>query len=256
MPVLPEGDATPPGFRLTPPSPVETLLKRPLRRLLYPPYVRLADRRVRRAFDPRDELKADRWYWGQRGTDFVARRTRVDRVFGVAGRDVLIVGCGTGKDVPSWLEMIVQKLLAKSPADRFESATEVAELLEQCLAHLYDPTVVPLPEAARIAPDRSSRLWRNVVVSAVAGSALVLIAGLGFATRSFWSATPAGTDGDPQGTGPSSALQAPVPAELLRWDDDLVQGLTELEGDMQRMEFESESLLASPEFELQGEVAK
>src|SRR5262249_50721333 len=38
-------------------------------------------------------------------------------------------------DVPDWLVAIIGKLHAKAPPDRFQSAAEVARLLEQCLAH-------------------------------------------------------------------------------------------------------------------------
>jgi serine/threonine protein kinase/Leucine-rich repeat (LRR) protein len=39
-------------------------------------------------------------------------------------------------DIPAWLSEIVDRLLAKSPVDRFQSAAEVAELLQQHLATL------------------------------------------------------------------------------------------------------------------------
>jgi WD40 repeat protein len=48
-------------------------------------------------------------------------------------------------DIPAWLEAIVTKLMAKKPDDRYQSASEVAALLERCLAHVQQPTVVPLP---------------------------------------------------------------------------------------------------------------
>jgi hypothetical protein len=41
-------------------------------------------------------------------------------------------------------------LLAKQPADRFGSAAELAQLLEQCLAHVQQPATVPLPAACRV----------------------------------------------------------------------------------------------------------
>lgn len=61
-------------------------------------------------------------------------------------------------DVPDWLEAIVFKLLAKDPADRFESAAEVADLLGQHLRHLQQadapmPPPVKTPGSAR--PQRS-----------------------------------------------------------------------------------------------------
>ena len=47
---------------------------------------------------------------------------------------------------------IVSKLMAKRPDDRFQSAEEVAKLLEECLAHVQQPTVVPLPAFPPLPP--------------------------------------------------------------------------------------------------------
>ena len=52
-------------------------------------------------------------------------------------------------DVPDWLEATIDRLLAKEPADRFQSATEVADLLEKGLAHLQQPNILPPPFVAR-----------------------------------------------------------------------------------------------------------
>jgi serine/threonine protein kinase len=48
-------------------------------------------------------------------------------------------------DVPAWLEAVVARLLAKDPARRFQSAAEVAALLEGYLAHLRQPATVAAP---------------------------------------------------------------------------------------------------------------
>ncbi|MSR58327.1 MAG: serine/threonine protein kinase [Planctomycetaceae bacterium] len=48
-------------------------------------------------------------------------------------------------DIPDWLEAIVARLHKKAPANRFQSSDEVADLLERCLAHVQQPTSVPLP---------------------------------------------------------------------------------------------------------------
>ncbi len=48
-------------------------------------------------------------------------------------------------EIPAWLDAIVQKLMAKNPADRFQSAREVADLLGQHLAHVQSPDLVPKP---------------------------------------------------------------------------------------------------------------
>jgi len=50
-------------------------------------------------------------------------------------------------DTPVWLERLVLKLLSKDAADRIATATEVAAILEQCLAHVQQPTTVELPDA-------------------------------------------------------------------------------------------------------------
>jgi formylglycine-generating enzyme required for sulfatase activity/serine/threonine protein kinase/WD40 repeat protein len=56
------------------------------------------------------------------------------------------------REIPHWLEAIVNKLLAKNPADRFQSAGEVAELLGQHLAHLQNPAQVARPETVVTPP--------------------------------------------------------------------------------------------------------
>ncbi len=47
--------------------------------------------------------------------------------------------------IPDFLSAIVRKLLAKDPGERFQTAAEVAELLQGRLAHLENPSVPPLP---------------------------------------------------------------------------------------------------------------
>jgi hypothetical protein len=50
----------------------------------------------------------------------------------------------TNPDIPDWLVAIIDKLHAKDPAQRYQSAAEVAELLGRHLAHVQHPSVVPL----------------------------------------------------------------------------------------------------------------
>jgi hypothetical protein len=59
-------------------------------------------------------------------------------------------------DVPGWLAAITDRLLEKDPDDRFQSAEEVCDLLGECLAHVQDPTVNPLP-ASLPAKDAAKR---------------------------------------------------------------------------------------------------
>jgi serine/threonine protein kinase len=48
-------------------------------------------------------------------------------------------------DIPDWLCAIIGKLMSKHAEDRYTSADEVAELLEDCLAHVQQPATKPLP---------------------------------------------------------------------------------------------------------------
>jgi hypothetical protein len=54
----------------------------------------------------------------------------------------------TNPEVPDWLAALVEKLMAKDPADRYQSADEVAEVLGRHLAELQIGAAVPAPPAA------------------------------------------------------------------------------------------------------------
>ena len=60
-------------------------------------------------------------------------------------------------DVPAWLEALIARLHAKDPADRFQTAAEVAELLSRRLAELQQPNPAVPPE-----PEGATRTWREV----------------------------------------------------------------------------------------------
>jgi serine/threonine-protein kinase len=93
-------------------------------------------------------------------------------------------------DVPAWLEGIVRKLHAKDPTQRFQSAAEVADLLEGCLAHLQQPAGNPLPTVAAdlgrqlSGPGQSNRKrrWAPAVAALIGcilgGSAVIWLAQL------------------------------------------------------------------------------
>lgn len=73
---------------------------------------------------------------------------RAETTYGVLHRianDVPTPVCEVNSDVPAWLGRFIERLMAKQPQDRFESAAQVAELLEGCLAHVQQPSAMPLP---------------------------------------------------------------------------------------------------------------
>ncbi|HWG45897.1 MAG TPA: protein kinase [Gemmataceae bacterium] len=83
--------------------------------------------------------------------------------------------------VPAWLEALIAQLMAKDAAQRFQSAAEVAPLLEGYRAHLRQPTTVASPDLPPLLPTpragggkatRKSRIWPVVFVALVAGFVL------------------------------------------------------------------------------------
>lgn len=81
-------------------------------------------------------------------------------------------------NVPDWLDQIVMKLLSKSREDRFDSADDVAELLEDCLAHVQHPTTALLPEGAALSsPARGGRPPWGKLIAATAFAFSLLFAG-------------------------------------------------------------------------------
>lgn len=86
-------------------------------------------------------------------------------------------------EIPEWLCRLINRLMAKSPNDRFTTAAEVSTLLEQCLAHVQHPTVAPVPEQLRVEKTASQRM--RITRSMVAiGALLIGLLGLfGFVIR-------------------------------------------------------------------------
>ncbi|HEX7446894.1 MAG TPA: serine/threonine-protein kinase [Pirellulales bacterium] len=82
----------------------------------------------------------------------------------------------TNPDIPAWFAEIVETLHAKRPAERFQSAGELADLLERHLAHLQHPDRSPRPARPRRAKRRRTRrmLGRALLAAAPALVGLVI----------------------------------------------------------------------------------
>lgn len=90
-------------------------------------------------------------------------------------------------DVPDWLGEIICKLMAKAPADRHPSATDVAELLQQHLAALQQPTEMNLTVPTPCLPlSRRRRRWQ--IGTALVATLLFAI----IASVWYWFATDKG----------------------------------------------------------------
>jgi serine/threonine-protein kinase len=100
-------------------------------------------------------------------------------------------------DVPAWLEAVIARLMAKDRAQRFQTASEVAEILGRCLAHVQQPSASPLPagllfQAKSRGTTRFSRRW--AATAAVGLAAIVpLAAGAWFVRSRGQSPGPAST---------------------------------------------------------------
>ncbi|MEZ6058813.1 MAG: serine/threonine-protein kinase [Planctomycetaceae bacterium] len=112
-------------------------------------------------------------------------------------------------EIPDWLEGIVNKLLAKSPDDRFSSSESVAELLEDCVAHVQQPNANALPDGVRSLVPASRRMlhrwpWLMAVLVVIAAAVgIQWLEGVGAkneqnsgAAASVASTQPASEDGE------------------------------------------------------------
>ena len=167
------------------------------------------------------------------------------------------------EDLPAWLDVVRARLMARSPDDRFSSAAEVAELLEQCLAHVQQPTAAPLPAllSQQLQRARMRRLARAGIV-AVGVVALVLAATQLPSTmdsddpNSQASADAgAGTDNGSRTNPLSQSASEPATGLAAFWDDHLDAGIREFDTDLARFETETQPLLANPSFLTNSESA-
>ncbi len=81
-------------------------------------------------------------------------------------------------DIPDWLCRVIDRLLDKDPSGRFESSAVLARILEQCLAHVQQPTAVGLPEELKsTCPTRPVRQRAMVWWTALSGVAALVFMG-------------------------------------------------------------------------------
>lgn len=87
--------------------------------------------------------------------------------------------------IPDWLEAIVDKLHAKQADQRFASADELSKLLEDCLAHVQQPTKVELPKAvaALVVTGPKKAWWLNRSLMGAAAAAVLVLLSLPFVPR-------------------------------------------------------------------------
>jgi serine/threonine protein kinase len=149
-------------------------------------------------------------------------------------------------EIPEWLAAIVARLHAKDPALRYQSADELAELFAQCLAHLQQPTAVPLPEKLQsqttTTPSRRRDFARWLIGVSVAG---VIVAGLACILRDRLGEVgsrggPApGTIGASDG---QSEAGATSPSATERWDDGVAGQIEDMQREIENLDAASGEL--------------
>jgi serine/threonine-protein kinase len=92
----------------------------------------------------------------------------------------------TNPDIPTWLAGVIARLHAKEAADRFQTAGEVAELLERCLAHVQQPASVPLPTNAF--PDSARSRSTPWLFTGVMAATFLVMLSLGTVMAFHWTA--------------------------------------------------------------------
>ncbi len=99
--------------------------------------------------------------------------------------------------IPEWLATLIDRLLAKNPADRFASAAEVADLLQRYLDHLKSaspvPAIVGIPQGST--PKEKRLRARAVVLMLVTLAMLGLVIAL-FVRGSPWFQAMSGREFD------------------------------------------------------------
>jgi len=140
-------------------------------------------------------------------------------------------------EIPAWLESVVQKLLSKSPDDRYANSETVAELLEDCVAHVQQPTVNPLPKEIGVLPvaERSQhRAWWLITGGVMAVSVMACVAMLsGESDSSDVPKTAAGNEVVEE----ASRVATPV-EETNEWTSDADQSLNNLNDEIDQLMFE------------------
>ena len=159
-------------------------------------------------------------------------------------------------EVPQWLSDAVDELLAKEPAERFQTAAEVAEVFAHGLAemHLLSPLDVPAEacSASRTSTARSRKpiCWKSVGCRVMpwAGGAVLgsLIVGLLWA---FTGSEPPATAETPTrpvtqtpALPPAAPNPGPAPRMVLRGESGAVWALSFLTGDRLVMGMEDGSI--------------
>ena len=114
----------------------------------------------------------------------------------------------TNPDIPDWLVAIIDRLLAKKPEARFETAARVSEVLGDYLLHVQQPTQFPRPSQPPATTPARKRTFLVQVACAVASVAILLAA---VCTSGVFSPVPVTGTGIESGIKTNAGIASPSP---------------------------------------------
>jgi len=178
-------------------------------------------------------------------------------------------------EIPQWLAAVIDALLAKAPKDRLGSAASLSRLLSASLAHVQQPTSVPLPEAVKLLAERQAsstearakqsrgsagrlawcrELARRPKLLAGAGAAVSVLTAAAILGITAWlgprdhvdpppAAATHGTASPAKLTSSTNDIRVPSTA----WQDDAEDRILNLEQDVSELERNAVELWGAPE---------
>ncbi len=114
-------------------------------------------------------------------------------------------------ELPPWFIAIVDRMLQKDPYRRYDSAQEVSELLEACLAHVQQPATSPLPASLTPYPFRPRWILNSTRKRILA---MFVFLGFGFLGFVLWQAAVIDPDSGEVGAKVEAAAIDPVSGEV------------------------------------------
>ncbi len=154
-------------------------------------------------------------------------------------------------EIPTWLCEIVRRLHQKDAARRFQTAREVAELLEQCLAHVQQPNDFKLPE--QLTCESGPKLLRRIARPWLLAISILALVGLTAMAVNQWGANDtsdtrskssdasdvSAPDNSNTIIAAEESLTAVVAGSLLDWDDGSTAELSSIRGAVERLDEDS-----------------
>ena len=105
----------------------DNYLKKSIRMTLYPILNWITTIWLSKKFST-SKFRPNFWLWGQRGNDYPRLRARVNHYKKISNASIFIAGCGSGKDLPSWLKYKPKKIVGVDLFNYSKSWTRLIDL--------------------------------------------------------------------------------------------------------------------------------